>query len=70
MTTLEKRQTKNPGPGQPYVQYVHVYVTRSGKRYHSAQKFKIALAVPLESAERKLYDDVNPAFVARSYHVL
>ena len=49
---------------------IHVYVTRSGKRYHSAQKFKIALAVPLESAERKLYDDANPAFVARSYHVL
>ena len=46
------------------------YVTRSGKRYISAQKFEIALCIPLESALRWLYDDANPAFVAFSCHVL
>ena len=42
------------------------YVTRSGKRYISAQKFEIALLVSFERALRKLYDDANPASVASS----
>ena len=41
-------------------------VTHSGKRYHSAQKFEIALVGPRERAKRKEYDGANPAFVVHS----
>ena len=40
------------------------------KRGISAQKFEIALAVPLESTQRKQYDGANPVFVAYSYSAL
>ena len=50
--------------------YLILYVTGSGKRYHSAQKFEIALAVPRESAQRMQYIDANPAFIAHSYSAL
>ena len=66
-----------------HVQYTHdvqtqlitctikcTYVTRSGKRWNSAQKFKMELRVPFKSALRVLYDGANHAFVAFSYHVL
>ena len=43
-----------------------VYVTRSGKRYNSAQKFKIALRVLFESATHAAYNEENRTFVTAS----
>ena len=45
-------------------------VTLSGKRYISAQKFEIALAVLGERTKRKEYDGANPASVAHSCDAL
>ena len=55
----------------PHIHTVHtLYVTLSGKRYISAQKFKIVLAVLGERAKRKEYDGANPASVAHSCDAL
>ena len=42
---------------------VYIYVTRSGKRYISAQKFEIALSIPLKRTLRWLYDDAECALI-------
>ena len=61
-TEGNRRQCPQPGCGR--------YVTRSGKRYISAQKFEIALAVLGERPKRKEYDGANPASVAHSCDAL
>jgi hypothetical protein len=48
----------------------HIYVTRSGKRYHLGKIFETALLVSHESSERQQYNDANPASVAHSYDIL
>ena len=43
-----------------------LYVTRSGKRYNSAQKFKMELFIAPHCALRAVYDDVSRSILAFS----
>ena len=54
--------------GRPFsTNKIHIYVTRSGKRYILGEKFKIAYGVSRESALSEEYDDAIYAVLARSY---
>ena len=46
--------------------FTYIYVTCSGKRYNSAQKFKTKLFIALHCALRAVYDDASRSIVAFS----